>query len=660
MDHGRARVVIEHPQPEIDNGRFPIKRVVGERVHVTADLFTDGHDRVRAVVLFKGPGDTVWNEAEMQPVGNDRWAAAFETLEAGIYLYTVRGWVDHFATWQADLKKRSEGEEQLDVHLLIGAEFVHDAAQHAKQDDRHALDRFEKILREADDKEERVRLAMSSSLADLMVRYPDTRFATTYPRELAVVVERPRALFSTWYERFPRSCAATPGKHGTFADCLRLLPEIVRMGFDVWYLPPIHPIGTTHRKGKNNSAVAEKGDVGSPWAIGGREGGHTSVHPSLGTMEEFQQLVARARESGIEIALDIAFQCSPDHPWVKEHPEWFKWRPDGSVQYAENPPKKYQDVLPLNFESDNWQGLWDELRNVVLFWADHGVRIFRVDNPHTKPFVFWEWMIRECREQYPELIFLSEAFTRPKVMYALAKAGFTQSYTYFTWRNTKPEFTNYITHLLNTEVREFFRPNFWPNTPDILPEHLQYGGRPAFVMRLLLAATLSSNYGIYGPPFELCVGEAVPGKEEYLNSEKYEVRHWDWDAPGHLKDLIARVNTIRRENPALQTTWNLRFHEVDNEYLIFYGKATEDRSNIILVVVNLDPAHTQSGWVKVPIQELGIPPDQPYLVHELLTDDKFIWHGERNFVQLDPNITPAHIFRVRKHMKRETDFDYYF
>ena len=660
MDQGRARIVIEHPQPEIDNGRYPIKRVVGERVTVTADIFTDGHDRVHAVVLYKGPGDREWNEAVMEPIGNDRWRAEFEALDVGKYLYTVRGWVDHFATWQAELRKRHEAGEELGVHLLTGAQHLQEAAPRCTKDDRHALEGLERILREGEDMDERVGVALSKALADLMARYPDKRFASTYPLELEVVVERPKALFSTWYERFPRSCASKPGKHGSFADCLQILPEIARMGFDVWYLPPIHPIGITNRKGKNNSPVAEKGDAGSPWAIGGREGGHKSIHPDLGTIDEFQTLVARAGELGIEIALDIAFQCSPDHPYVKEHPEWFKWRPDGSVQYAENPPKKYQDVLPLNFESEDWQALWEEMKSVVLFWADHGVRIFRVDNPHTKPFTFWEWLIRECRNTYPELIFLSEAFARPKIMYNLAKAGFTQSYTYFTWRNTKPEFTDYITHLLNTEVREFFRPNFWPNTPDILPEHLQYGGRPAFVMRLLLAATLSSNYGIYGPPFELCASDAVAGKEEYLNSEKYEVRHWDWDAPGNLRDLIARVNAIRRENPALQTTWNLRFYEVDNEYLIFYGKATDDRSNIILVVVNLDPAHTQSGWVNVPIAELGIPPDQPYLVHELLTDDKFIWHGERNFVQLDPGVTPAHIFRVRKHMKRETDFDYYF
>lgn len=431
------------------------------------------------------------------------------------------------------------------------------------------------------------------------------------------------------------------------------------MGFDVLYLPPIHPIGKTNRKGKNNSPVAQPGDVGSPWAIGSEEGGHKSVHPQLGTIEDFVSLVNKAKEYNIEIALDLAFQCSPDHPYVREHPEWFKWRPDGTVQYAENPPKKYEDVLPLNFETENWRELWEELKSIVVFWIEKGVRIFRVDNPHTKPFRFWKWLIEEIKRDYPDVIFLSEAFTRPKVMYHLAKAGFTQSYTYFTWRNTKREFIEYLTELTQTEVREYFRPNFWPNTPDILPEHLQFGGRPAFMMRLVLAATLSSNYGIYGPVFELCVSEALPGKEEYLNSEKYEIRYWDWDQPGNLKDFIARVNRIRRENPALQTTWNLKFFEVDNEYILFYGKVNEDLSNIILVVVNLDPHHTQSGWVRVPISELGIEPNQPYLVHDLLSEDKYIWQGEYNYVELNPHVIPARIFRVRKRLRKETDFDYF-
>jgi starch synthase (maltosyl-transferring) len=438
-----------------------------------------------------------------------------------------------------------------------------------------------------------------------------------------------------------------------------LLPEIARLGFDVIYLPPIHPIGTTKRKGKNNSPVAEAGDVGSPWAIGSEHGGHKAVAPELGTLEDFERFVSRARDNGLEVAIDIAFQASPDHPYVKEHPEWFRWRPDGTVQYAENPPKKYQDVLPFHFETEDWPALWEELKSVVLFWIERGVRVFRVDNPHTKPIRFWEWLIAEIKRDYPDVIFLSEAFTRPKVMRRLAKAGFTQSYTYFTWRNTKQEIIDYLTELTGTESREFFRPNFWPNTPDILSEFLQYGGRPAFIMRLILAATLSSNYGVYGAAYELCANEAVPGKEEYLNSEKYELKRWEPNQPGNLRNLIARVNRIRRENPALQTTWNLKFYETDNEHILFYGKATDDHSNLLLIAVNLDPFHPHSGYVQTPLAEFGIDPKQPYLAHDLLSDDKYIWQGARNFVSLDPQSMPAHIFRIHRRMRREADFDYF-
>jgi starch synthase (maltosyl-transferring) len=660
MDEGRIRVVIENVRPRVENGKYPIKRVLGEPVIVSADVYSDGHDTLSAVALYRGPGDTEWREAPLKPKGNDRWEGRFIVEEIGEYRYTVSGWVDRFKTWRHDLKNRHEGGQELGVHFLIGAELLDETSQAGKEERQRRLAEIIGIFRSGKNEDEKLGLALGEELELLMDAEGERRFKTTYGAEFVVTVERPKALFSSWYERFPRSCSTIEGKHGTLADCIRVLPEIARMGFDVWYLPPIHPIGKTNRKGKNNAPTAGPGDVGSPWAIGSAEGGHKSIHPDLGTMEDLKALLAKGKEHGVDIALDLAFQCSPDHPYVKEHPEWFRWRPDGKVQHAENPPKQYEDIIPLNFECEAWQELWEELKSVVLFWAKQGVRIFRVDNPHTKPFRFWEWLIRECKAEYSDLMFLSEAFTRPKVMYELAKIGFTQSYTYFTWRNTKPEFTEYITHLLNTEVREFFRPNFWPNTPDILPEHLQYGGRSAFVGRLLLAATLSSNYGIYGPAFELCVEEGLPGKEEYLNSEKYQLTRWDWDRAGNLKDLIARVNRIRRENKALQTTWNLRFHEVDNEYLMFYGKATDDLDNIILVVINLDPAHTQSGWVKVPIHDLGLPADQPYLVHELLSDDKYIWHGEKNYVQLDPSVSPAHVFRVRKGLRRETDFDYYF
>jgi starch synthase (maltosyl-transferring) len=459
---------------------------------------------------------------------------------------------------------------------------------------------------------------------------------------------------------FPRSCSPEPGRHGTFKDCEARLPYIAKMGFDVLYLPPVHPIGRTNRKGKNNRPVTEAGDVGSPWAIGAAEGGHKAVHPDLGSLEDFRHFVDRAKEYGLDIALDIAYQGSPDHPYVKEHPRWFRWRPDNTVQYAENPPKKYEDIYPFDFETEDWPGLWEEFKNVILFWLEQGVTIFRVDNPHTKPFHFWEWLITEIKRDHPETIFLSEAFTRPKVMYRLAKLGFTQSYTYFAWRNTKWELTQYFTELTQTEVKEYFRPNLWPNTPDILTEYLQFGGRPAFMIRLALAATLGANYGIYGPPFELCVNQPrEPGSEEYLNSEKYEVRYWDLNQPHSLKDFIGRVNRIRRENPALHSDWNLRFFPIDNEQLICYGKFTDDLSNIIVVVVNLNPHHAQGGWLELPLRELGLDPAQPYQVHDLLGDGRFLWQGARNYVELDPRALPAHIFRVRRRVRTERDFDYY-
>ncbi|MEW6375841.1 MAG: alpha-1,4-glucan--maltose-1-phosphate maltosyltransferase [Thermodesulfobacteriota bacterium] len=659
QSEGRKRIVIENVKPEVDGGRFPIKRVVGEKVVVIADILSDGHDTVSARVLYRKQGDHKRREAPMRLMENDRWKGEFAVGEIGIYHYTVEGWIDHFKTWRRDLQKKWDAGQDLKVDLLIGAGYVEEASEKASREDRKRLIHFAEVLKGGVDIEEILSIALSDELMDLTDRYPDKQFAVSYGKELAVVVDRGKALFSAWYELFPRSCSSEPGRHGTFQDCERLLPEISRMGFDILYFPPIHPIGKTNRKGKNNVLEVKSEDVGSPWAIGSREGGHKAIHSRLGTFEDFERLVKKAKDAGIEIAMDLAFQCSPDHPYVKEHLEWFRWRPDGSVQFAENPPKKYQDIILLNFETEKWQELWEELKTVVLFWIEKGIRIFRVDNPHTKPFSFWEWLIKEIKKQYPDVIFLSEAFTRPKVMYHLAKLGFTQSYTYFTWRNTKREFIEYLTELTQTEAREYFRPNFWPNTPDILPEHLQYGGRPAFIIRLVLAATLSSNYGIYGPSFELCINEALIGKEEYLDSEKYEIKYWNRERPETLRDLIARVNRIRKENPALQTTWNLRFYEVDNETLLFYGKATDDLSNILFMVVNLDPFHTQSGWVNVPIRELGIDPSQPYLVHDLLSDDKYIWQGERNYVELNPQVLPANIFRVRKRLKRETDFDYF-
>jgi starch synthase (maltosyl-transferring) len=659
QDEGRKRVVIEHVKPEIDGGRFPIKRVVGEKVIVSADIFADGHDSISARLLYRKQKDREWKEAPMRFIENDRWKGEFVVEEIGVYHYTVEGWVDHFKTWQRDLKKRFDSGQDLKGDLRIGVEYLKETSEKVSKEEKKKLQKFAEVLEKEREKEKAVEVALDKELALFMDRNPDKKFVVFYEKELAVIVDREKALFSSWYELFPRSRLSEPGRHGTFEDCIKLLPEIVGMGFDIFYLPPIHPIGRTNRKGKNNILQVGLDDVGSPWAIGSEEGGHKSVHSQLGTLQDFERLIHKAKDQGIEIAMDLAFQCSPDHPYIKEHREWFKWRPDGTIQFAENPPKKYEDIVPLNFETESWQGLWEELKSIVLFWIGKGIRIFRVDNPHTKPFSFWEWLIGEIKREYPEVIFLSEAFTRPKVMSRLAKLGFTQSYTYFTWRNTKREFTDYLSELMQSEVREYLRPNFWPNTPDILPEHLQYGGRPAFMIRLVLAATLSSNYGVYGPAFELLVNEAIPGKEEYLNAEKYEIKHWDWNKPGNLRDFMTRLNRIRRENPALQTTWNLHFYEVENDSLLFYGKFSEDASNLILVLVNLDPFHTQSGWVKVPIHELGIDPKQPYLVHDLLSDDKYIWQGERNYVELNPEVLPANILRVRKRLKRETDFDYF-
>ena len=595
----------------------------------------------------------------MEPLVNDRWRGSFEVSENGIYVYTVKGWVDRFQSWRGGFAKKLEAGQDVSVELLSGAELVEETAKRAPASEKKQLQNFASMLRSKEP--EASRAALLPELAALMTEYSDRRWSVTYEKELRVAVDRERARFSTWYEIFPRSCAAEPGAHGNLRDCQqRLLPYVTAMGFDVLYLPPIHPIGRSFRKGKNNQLAASPDDVGSPWAIGAKEGGHKTIHPQLGTLEDFRRLVTKAQEAGIEIALDIAFQCTPDHPYVQEHPEWFRKRPDGSIQYAENPPKKYQDIYPLDFETEHWRELWDELKSVIVFWCEQGVRIFRVDNPHTKAFSFWGWVIAEVKKEYPEALFLAEAFTRPKVMYRLAKLGFSQSYTYFAWRNTKWELTQYFTELTQTEVADFFRPNLWPNTPDILTEYLQFGGRPAFMARLALAATLGANYGIYGPAFELCENlPREPGSEEYLNSEKYEIKRWDLERSESLKDLIARVNRIRRDNRALQSDRSLRFHAVDNPEIICFSKRTEDLENVIVIAVNLDPHHSQSGWVELNMEELGLVSEQPFQMHELLTNARYLWHGARNYVQLDPQSVPAQIFRVRHRLRHEQDFDYF-
>jgi len=654
---GRSRVVIDRLTPRVDGGEFPIKRIVGDTVSVEAVAYADGHDSVSCVLLYRREGDTDWTEAPMEPLANDGWRASFAVDEIGQYRYTVSAWVDRFATWSHDMARRLRAGQDVTVDLLVGAALVEAAAARASGSDAGRLAKVAATLRGGGP--EAGAAALTSELAALMARHAQRPFAVAAP-EVAVVVDRERARFGAWYELFPRSATTEPGRHGTFRDVEDRLPDVAAMGFDVLYLPPIHPIGRAFRRGHNNAPVAGPDDPGSPWAIGAGEGGHKAIHPQLGTLEDFHSLMARASEQGIEVALDIAFQCSPDHPYVRDHPEWFRRRPDGTVQYAENPPKKYQDIYPFDFESAHWRELWEELKSVVDFWADQGVRIFRVDNPHTKPFAFWMWLIAEVKKAHPDAIFLAEAFTRPNVMYRLAKLGFTQSYTYFPWRNSKDELTEFLTELTHTPVREFFGPALWPNTPDILTEYLQYGGRPAFVSRLVLAATLGTSYGIYGPAFEQCLNTPLfSGSEEYMDSEKYEIRPWDADRGSSLAGLIGQLNRIRREHAAFRTNENLQFHTVDNDQLIAYSKSTKDLTSQVLVVVNLDPHHRQSGFVELPLEEMKIDPQQPYQVHDLLTDARYLWHGPRNYVELRPDAYQANVFAIRRRVRTEADFDYY-
>jgi len=653
----RERIVIGSVTPQIEGGRFPVQRVTGEELVVQADIFSDGHDEVAALLLYRKQTEQLWQEVPMQRLEEDRWQAAFTLGEPGVYLYTVAGWLDHFATWQKDLAKKHAAGQDLSVDILVGVALLEKAAQDEPGPGAATLIQAAAALGKAASPGRAVAVGCAPGLAELF-KGADSELATRYHQELCVSVDRKKALFSSWYELFPRSCGPA-GRHGTFKDCLALLPEISQMGFDVLYLPPIHPIGTASRKGKGNATRATPADPGSPWAIGSHEGGHKAVHPELGSLQDFRTLVKAAGKMGIEIALDLAFQCSPDHPYLKEHPEWFLWRPDGTVQYAENPPKKYQDIIPFNFETDSFRELWEELKSVVFYWMDQGVLIFRVDNPHTKPFAFWQWLIGEAKQKSPEVIFLAEAFTRPKVMSWLAKLGFDQSYSYFAWRNSKQELIDYLEEITGAEAREYLRPNFWPNTPDILTQFLQVGGRPAFLIRLVLAATLSSSYGIYGPPFELCIAAAEPDSEEYLHSEKYEIRTWDRDAPGNLRPFIATLNRVRRENTALQSTSNLKFYQAESDSVLFYGKSSADRSNHVLVAVNLDPFHARKTRLQVPIEELGIQPGESYLVQDLLSGENYIWQGAWNTLELNPAHTPARIFRVRTWQRREADFDYY-
>jgi starch synthase (maltosyl-transferring) len=665
---GRRRAMIDAVTPLVDGGRFPLKRIAGERVRVEAHCFADGHDRLRVVLRWGPVADRSSYEIEMTAEPNDVWRAEFTPRTPGRYRYEVVAWVDPFESWRHELERREERED-VRIALLVGAELVRQAADRAAAGDASAvadaglLDAWATELctaAAAPDAEPGAMkgLALDGRHAEAAARHADRRLAVRAAYEL--VADRKRAEFSTWYEMFPRSAAGEAGRHGTFADVADKLPYLADMGFDVLYFPPIHPIGRINRKGSNNALGAKPGDVGSPWAIGAAEGGHKAVLPALGTLEDFRRLVAAAARFGIEIALDLAFQCAPDHPYVTAHPAWFRHRPDGSVQYAENPPKKYQDIYPFDFESEDWRALWIELKSVVEHWIAQGVEIFRVDNPHTKSFAFWEWLIAEVKRAHPRVLFLAEAFTRPKPMLRLGKLGFTQSYTYFTWRNSKQELTSYFQELAQGSSREYYRPNVWPNTPDILPEPLQSGLRPVFAARLVLAATLAASYGIYGPTYELL--ESAPreaGSEEYRDSEKYQLRHWNVEREDSLWSLIARVNRVRRENPALQSDRSLRFCKIDNEQLIAYLKTDASSGNVILTVVNLDPHRPQSGWLEIDPADWPIEADQQYQVHDLLSDQRYVWRGPRNFVLLDPARIPAHVLKLRRRVRSERDFDYY-
>jgi starch synthase (maltosyl-transferring) len=644
-------VVIENLDPYI--GRYPIKRVIGQELTVAADIFKDGHDQLSAVLKWRKKGRSDWFESPMRPTTNDRWEGLCHFSENAPYELTIEAWQDDFRSWQVEYgKKFAAGITNLSTELEEGAKLAEKtAARAARSQDKERLVSYAKQLRKADI-QSGAEVAKNPELMGLMAAWPDRSLSTEFRPYIDITVDRPKALFAAWYEFFPRSAEGKGNEGSKFRDCLPRVDDAKAMGFDVIYFPPVHPIGFTNRKGRNNSVTCEPGEPGVPYAIGSQFGGHKAVEPELGTLEDFDWLVKEVHARGMEIALDFAINCSPDHPYVKEHPDWFFHRPDGSIKYAENPPKKYEDVFPLNFYNKDWRALWEEMRDVILFWAQHGVRTIRVDNPHTKPVAFWEWLIAEVQKQFPDTVFLAEAFTRPKMMKALAKVGFTQSYTYFTWRNTKWELVEYLTELTQTEMKYYFRGNFFTNTPDILPFFLQTGGRPAFLIRAVLAATLTTVYGIYSG-FELCENVGIPGKEEYLNSEKYQFKERDWNAPGNIKEYITKLNRIRQTNRALHDYENLRFHTAENEQVLFYSKTTEALDNVVLVLVNLDPFNTQSAFVYVPIEDFGINEADPYQLHDLLTDEKFVWKGRRNFVMLDPHNRPAHVFRVRRLVKRE-------
>ncbi len=637
---GSAAMVMECVAPQVDDGSFAVKRELGDRVRIEADIYQHGHEILAAAVRFRHRGGEDWSEAPLSELGNDRWQGSFELTALGEYEFALVAWVEAFESWRRDTERKQAAGHDLASDLVEGAGLVRQAARRAAAGGDPRAEDLRQAARAGT-----AEALMRPALAEAMRRWPDPRRRQRSARAWRVLCERPRARYGAWYEMFPRSQGTVAGRSATFAECEARLPEIAALGFDVVYLPPVHPIGRTHRKGRNNSLSAGPDDPGSPYAIGSEAGGHDALEPGLGTLADFDHFVAAAQGLGMEIALDVALNCSPDHPYVRQHPEWFYHRPDGSIKYAENPPKRYEDIYPLNFDGPAAASLAHELRRVLLFWAGHGVRIFRVDNPHTKPMPFWEWLLRETRAEFPDLIFLSEAFTRPKPMKRLAKLGFSQSYTYFTWRNSKRELTDYVGELALGPAREYFRPNFFANTPDILPEILQSGGRPAFLMRLVLAATLAPSYGIYSG-FELCENRAVPGTEEYLDSEKYEFKVWDWDRPGHIKEWVARVNQIRRDHPALQRLAGVRFLRAANEQMLLYARFTPDYGDLLVVAVNLDPHQVQEGPIEIPGDELGL--GEAFSVDDLLGEPRGLWRGRDHYLRLDPAAMPAAILRLRR------------
>lgn len=639
----RQKVILTNICPCIDNGMYPAKAVVNEAILIAADIFTDGHEELEASVHLKHISDKKWTEFPMKFKQNDHWECAFTPEVTGYYTFKISAWINPFLYWQKSLQKKYLAGQPLTIELQIGADMIENAANSLTGKDKKSLMQFGADIANEEDLEKAVMIAANKELISLMSKANKTEL--TNSGVFRFEAERARAGFSTWYELFPRSASLEARKHGTFKDVQKLLPRIHEMGFDTLYLPPIHPIGTLKRKGKNNSLDVKPGEPGSPWAIGNSAGGHKSIHPELGTLADFRKLIKAAREHKIEIAMDIAFQCAPDHPYVKQHPQWFKWRPDGTVQYAENPPKRYEDILPFYFENEDWQNLWIELKSIFEFWINEGVSVFRIDNPHTKPFAFWKWVIAEIRALYPETIFLAEAFTRPRIMEQLAKCGFNQSYTYFAWRNTKQELQEYLTELTKTDMRYYFRPNFWPNTPDILTPELAAGGENMHIIRLILAATLSSSYGIYGPVYEFAVCDMVPGKQEYLDNEKYEIKHWNWHAETRVGEVITLVNKIRKENTALHTTYNIEFIDTDNDKIIAWFKQDKVNNNVLIIVVNLDPHRTQSAKLQLPLKELGIAYDKSFNVFDLLSHETYTWFGESSYVILNPNEMPAHILK---------------